>query len=468
MTTPVFENEAVKLFHGNCLDVLRDMPDNSVDSVITDPPYGLGNTTSAQVTETLGRWLNGEREFIPEGRGFMGRRWDAFVPPVAVWDEVYRVLKPGGHVAAFAGSRTLDLMGLGVRLAGFEVRDSLFWINGNGFPKSRDLTEPMEQFMAGDRAVAGPSADVYRVTGFLRHYRDKAGWTNKRIDEMFGTNGMAGHWCSRGSQPAVPSVRQWQRLKEVLGSPDDYDALVADLGAVERPEDWGTGEGDNRRFLGTVSTMTEMGPSQGWGTQLKPAHEPIWLARKPVKGSTTANVRAYGTGGLHIDACRVGDEARVNAPAGNKAGGSVYNMGVAGMPADAKGRETAGRWPTNVLMDEAMAAEADRQAGGIGADIFPVFRYEPKAGRHERPRVNGVEHATVKPLELMRWLCRLLTPAGGVILEPFAGSGTTLEAAALEHFQCVGIEAEADYLPLIKSRFDKPLEMPFELEGLTQ
>lgn len=439
MRSPHYENEAVKLYAGDCLDVLRELPDNSVDAVITDPPYGLGNTTSAQVAETLGRWLGGQREFIPEGRGFMGRRWDAFVPPVAVWDECFRVLKPGGHLAAFAGSRTLDLMGLGVRLAGFDVRDSLFWINGNGFPKSRDLSESMEKYLAGDRQQAGPSEDVYRVTGFLRAARDAAGLKNKDLDQMFGTNGMAGHWCSQGSQPAVPSVRQWGILKDRLGFSDELDTLVADLAATERPEDWGQGDGSEKRFLASLGPGGTAGGSQGWGTQLKPAHEPIWLARKPVKGSATANVRAYGTGGIHLDACRVQRDG------------------------DA---EQDGRWPPNILLDPAASAELAATNGADAAASFPVFRYEPKASKSERPRVNGVEHTTVKPLELMRWLCRLLTPPGGTILEPFAGSGTTLEAAALEHFQCIGIEREPDYLPLIESRFAKPLEIPFELEGL--
>jgi DNA modification methylase len=436
---PYFVDDSATVYAGDCLEVLRQLPDNSVDSVVTDPPYGLGNTTPDLVAETLTAWIAGDREFIPEGRGFMGRPWDAFVPPVAVWDEVGRVLKPGGHALVFAGSRTQDLMTLGLRLAGLDVRDTIMWAYGSGFPKSKDVTEAMGRFLAGERPASGIAPDVYRVTGFLKAARDAAGWTNRQIDEIFKTNGMAGHWTSQASQPSVPSVRQWEILKGLLGFGDEMDGLVADLGSTERPEDWGEGDGDDA-FLSTLRKNVEYANSGGWGTALKPAYEPIIVARKPVAGSITANVNAWGTGAFNIDGCRTGTE-------GGDAGG--------------------GRWPLNVLVDESQAAELNRQAPGERPGrFFPTFRYEAKASTEERPAVNGVSHPTVKPLELMRWLCRLVTPPAGVVLDPFAGSGSTVEAAVLERFRAVGVERQPEYLPLITSRLTKPLQPVLDFGAL--
>ncbi|QOP64941.1 DNA methylase [Arthrobacter phage Brynnie] len=433
-----YSNESVTLYAGDCLEVLRDLPDNSVDSVVTDPPYGLGNTTPALVAETVTAWLGGDREFIPEGRGFMGRPWDAFVPPVAVWDECLRVLKPGGHCLAFSGSRTLDLMTLGLRFAGFDIRDSIMWLYGSGFPKNRDVSDAMAAYLAGDVREVGAAPEVYEVTRFLKAARDAAGWTNRRIDEHFGTNGMAGHWTTQGSQPSVPSLRQWDELRDLLGFDEStVRPLVERLCSTERPEDWGQGAGDED-FLGSLKKNVEYASAGGWGTALKPAFEPVVVARKPVIGSITANVGNFGTGAFNLAGCRTGEE----------------------------GGEVGGRWPANVVLDESQAAELDRVSNEKPAQFFPVFRYEPKAPTSERPRVNGVSHPTVKPLELMRWLCRLVTPPGGVILEPFAGSGTTLEAAALENFRAIGIERQPEYLPLIASRFDKPLEPVFDFGAL--
>ncbi|ASR83216.1 DNA methyltransferase [Arthrobacter phage Abidatro] len=433
-----YSNESVTLYAGDCLEVLRDLPDNSVDSVVTDPPYGLGNTTPALVAETVAAWLGGDREFIPEGRGFMGRPWDAFVPPVAVWDECLRVLKPGGHCLAFSGSRTLDLMTLGLRFAGFDIRDSIMWLYGSGFPKNRDVSAAMDSYLAGDRPESGAAPEVYEVTRFLKAARDAAGWTNRRIDEHFGTNGMAGHWTTQGSQPSVPSLRQWGELRDLLGFDDSAVLpLVERLCSTERPEDWGQGEGD-ADFLGSLKKNVEYSSAGGWGTALKPSFEPVVVARKPVIGSITANVGNFGTGAFNLAGCRTGEE----------------------------GGEVGGRWPANVVLDESQAEELDRVSNEKPAQFFPVFRYEPKAPTSERPRVNGVSHPTVKPLELMRWLCRLVTPPGGVVLEPFAGSGTTLEAATLENFRAIGVERQPEYLPLIASRFDKPLEPVFDFGGL--
>ncbi|WAB09154.1 DNA methylase [Arthrobacter phage Eesa] len=433
-----YSNESVTLYAGDCLEVLRDLPDNSVDSVVTDPPYGLGNTTPALVAETVTAWLGGNREYIPEGRGFMGRPWDAFVPPVAVWDECLRVLKPGGHCLAFSGSRTLDLMTLGLRFAGFDIRDSIMWLYGSGFPKNRDVSGAMASYLAGDRPESGAAPEVYEVTRFLKAARDAAGWTNRRIDEHFGTNGMAGHWTTQGSQPSVPSLRQWDELRGLLGFEDSaVRPLVERLCSTERPEDWGSGDGD-ADFLGSLKKNVEYASAGDWGTALKPAFEPVVVARKPVIGSITANVGNFGTGAFNLAGCRTGEE----------------------------GGEVAGRWPANVVLEESQAAELDRVSNEKPAQFFPVFRYEPKAPTSERPRVNGVSHPTVKPLELMRWLCRLVTPPGGVVLEPFAGSGSTVEAAVLERFQCIAVERQPEYLPLIVSRFDKPLEPVFDFGSL--
>jgi site-specific DNA-methyltransferase (adenine-specific) len=141
----VYEGHGVTLHHADCLDVLRSLPDCSVDAVICDPPYGLANTDPAHVVEALTRWSQGDRDFIPSGRGFMGKEWDAFVPPPAVWDECARILKPGGHLLAFAGSRTFDLMALSIRFAGFEIRDSIAWLYGSGFPKSLDVSKAIDK-----------------------------------------------------------------------------------------------------------------------------------------------------------------------------------------------------------------------------------------------------------------------------------------------------------------------------------
>ncbi len=340
----------VDLRHGDCLDVLRQIPDESIHAVVTDPPYGLANTDSAHVVETLSKWFAGERNYLHSGKGFMGKAWDAFVPPPAVWDECFRVLKPGGHLLAFSGARTADLMGLSIRLAGFDIRDSIAWLTSNGFPKSGDL---------GKRA---------------------SGW-------------------------------------------------------------------------------------DGWSSQLKPANEPCLVARKPlhVGVTITENVLSNGTGALNIAATRIAyavDDATLEW--GKKYGGKLkadgqqyaQGLGASGLMGIGKMQGSVnlnGRWPTNVVANEGIAEE---MGPGV-SKFFPVFKYQAKASARERQGVNSITHPTVKPLELMRWLVRLVTPPGGTVLEPFAGSGTTVEAALLEGFNVIGIEREADYLPLIQQRIDR-------------
>lgn len=518
---PYFADDSVRLYLGDCLGVLPTLPDASVDAVICDPPCGLAGHHPTVIARALAAWLAGDRTHLPSGTGFLGRDWDVFVPPPAVWDECLRVLKPGGHLIAFAGARTVDLMTLSIRLAGFEVRDGLHWIYGSGMPEGQDIAKSIDRHR-DDRA------QVLQVTAWLAGARDDAGWTNKRIDGLFGFNGMAGHWTSGKTDASVPTLTQWGRLREAMGFDDtailplveELNGRVGSLGeAWSQREVTGRGhrvrrESDVQNVPLSAGGYNITAPAseaarrwQGWNTQLKPAHEPIVLARKSTGFNTTvANVLLHGTGALNIDGCRTGfREAWPLNQAGIGYGGSSGQ----GLVVDGG----MGRWPSNVVLThqplvdtdgqvigDACAdgcvpgcpvAEMDRQSGvrtsgqmragtprgnrsgwsgdmpaqtgaetygdtGGASRFFPVFRYQAKAPSSERPRLaDGTAWIAVKPLALMRWLVRLVTPPGGVIIDPFAGTGTTLEAAAAEGFTAIGIEREKDGADLCVQRMTR-------------
>lgn len=398
-----------------CLIGMRMMlADNSIDAVVTDPPYGLSK--QPDMNEVLRHWLNGD-DYVHTGGGFMGKTWDSFVPGPSIWKEVFRVLKPGGHLLAFFGTRTYDLGTLAIRLAGFEIRDQIDWVYGSGFPKSLDIS---------------------KATG----------------DE------------------------QWQ----------------------------------------------------GWGTALKPAHEPICVARKPLAGTVAENILQFGTGGMNIDSCRI--------PTEDKLGGGMVSKGrpkvsegwdrpwmhdaeitekkkieAAKKVADA---EALGRWPANFIHDgsdevvnlfPAKAGAAapvkgteqsevtngiygkfnDRVPGQFYSDTGSAARffYCAKASKSDRDEgvmlamVTGAEmtgrepdtdglnspragagrtsgarnnHPTVKPTALMQWLVRLVTPPGGKVLDPFTGSGSTGKACAIEGFDFIGFEMDPHYCEIAKQR----------------
>lgn len=422
------------IIHGDCLEELKKLDDSSVDAVITDPPYGLSNTKPAQVADVLAAWVTGDTEAVPAKKGgFMGKDWDSFVPPPAVWEECMRVLKPGGHMAVFAGARTQDLMGLSIRLAGFEIRDTLGWVYGSGFPKSHSIGKAIDKAAGAEREVVGryQSPDG----------RDRAAASNA-VGAVYGRDGR--EWNKPLTSPATPEAEQWD----------------------------------------------------GWGTALKPAIEPIILARKPLDGTVAANVLAHGVGGLNIDACRVPTDEDLGAA--GKGVQTFSNQVFGGGLGVSSGRSNAagGRFPANVLLDEHAAKEMDEQSGitkdgyhvgrnrnpgevsneiygarkkdtsdggyggqGGASRFFPVFKYQAKAPKKERPviiREDGtkVQHPTVKPLKLMEWLVTLITPEGGTILDPFAGTGTTLQAATNKGFRPIGIEADADYIQLINQRME--------------
>ena len=367
------------IIHGDSLEELRALEDESIDAVVTDPPYGLGNTSPAQVTECLKAWSSGQT-WTPKGRGFMGKSWDAWVPPPELWREVFRVLKHGGHALVFASSRTQDLMSISLRLAGFEVRDTLQWLYGSGFPKSHNVSKAIDGMYGAEPIVIG---------------------TEIRYNEPSG----------------IVKVNQGEKtkIKRKLTAP-----------ATEQVEQW-----------------------RGWGTALKPAYEPCILVRKPLSGSVAQNVLTHGCGGVNIDACRIDtDEVRVQGAqqstgatnmGGSREGGKVYDKG---------------RWPANVILDEEAALALDEQTQQNTSRFF----YCPKANKAEREEglitdeARANIHPTVKPIALMRYLCRLITPPNGTILDPFTGSGSTLCAAALEGFNPIGIEREAEYVEIARAR----------------
>lgn len=437
-----------------CRAGMRALPSNSISSIVTDPPYGLSKHPNMQ--EVLKHWLAGD-DFTSNGRGFMGKEWDSFVPCPATWREAYRVLKPGGYLAAFAGSRTQDLMATSLRLAGFHLVDCLFWFYGSGMPKSMDIAKAFDR-RKHDRD------QILTVTAWIAKTRDANGVTNKAIDEAFG---MAGHWTSQASQPSVPTLEQVPRLSRVLGvdePPEDIKRLLLELNAAKgQPgENWAKREvigkhekcaptagwrqtyqgGNAEAGLITKSHSDIAKQWEGWGTGLKPCYEPIILCRKPLDGTFANNIENHGVGGLNIDGCRLPD---------------------------------GGRWPPNVMHDGclpepmdryfycAKATRADRDAGleafeHVSAGEVTGGRAEGSVGinngRAGAGRTSGGKntHPTVKPTDLMRWLCRMVTPPGGTVLDPFSGSGSTGRGAVLEGFNFMGFELDVEYARIANAR----------------
>lgn len=405
-----------RLHRGDALDVLRGFPDNSVDSIVCDPPYGLR---------------------------FMGRHWDYDLPIVDTWRECFRVLKPGGHLLAFAGTRTQHRMAVRIEDAGFEIRDMIAWMYGSGFPKSLDVSKAIDKAAGAVHEVVGKRTDGRYAHGFSEQAK-------KALGGVVASESATGFSGEMGviTAPATPDAAKWQ----------------------------------------------------GWGTALKPALEPITVARKPLDQKTVAaNVLAHGTGAINIDACRVPLTGAADAaefennhrvterlpqsydgePLGLHDGGWKQRVGDAVIP--------EGRWPANVIhdgSDEVVSAfpanagaaapvkgneassvhknaygERERVAGTFFGDAGSAARFFYAAKASRKDRGEGNNHPTVKPTDLMRYLCRLVTPAGGVVLDPFVGSGSTGKAAVLEGFQFIGIDRDADengeplgYLDIARAR----------------
>src|SRR5690606_27448869 len=319
----------IRVIHGDSIEAMRAMPEASIDAIVTDPPYGLG---------------------------FMGKAWDD-LPPGEEWArECLRVLKPGGHLLAFGGSRTWHRLAVAVEDAGLEIRDSIAWLYGSGFPKSLDVSKAIEKAERGEL-----------VRAKLLYFAAARGINGRWLESRGVADAKSfADWTTGGH---VPSDRNWQIVKDALEvTPEEEAAFEREViteGRSRAGDGTVYGLGHSGRQLGGAVTDAAK-QWQGWGTALKPAFEPIVVGRNPLVGTVAANVLAHGTGALNIDACRVGT-----------------------------GSTAAGRWPANVVLDDSQAAEI-----GDPAKFFPTFRYESKAPKRERPVVDGVAHPTVKPLAL--------------------------------------------------------------------
>ena len=414
----------ITLLQGDCLDKLKELEDNSVDSVVTDPPYEIG---------------------------FMGKGWDdsGIANNPELWKEVLRVLKPGGHLLSFSHSRTYHRQAVAVEDAGFEIRDQILWIYGSGFPKSHNIGKAVDKLQGNEREVVGETK-------------------GKGYSSMQEKN------LEQGNRPYV----------------DGLPYEKADRTLTKGNSDW-----------------------EGWGTALKPAHEPIVMARKPLSEKTVAqNVLEWGTGGINIDGCRIGtDEDTSRKPTSTQNSityGKSKMMGGNG--------HSEGRFPANIIFDEEAGKILDEQSGVSkssvrkggkgGSGIYEGgfgdgatggftdtggasrFFYCPKASKKDRnegcdeleekvstqqfmggmdnimhsdgsirknaPILNKNSHPTVKPTDLMAYLIRLVTPKGGIVLDPFMGSGSTGKAAVREGFDFIGIEREDEYMEIAKTRIE--------------
>lgn len=425
--------------------------DNSVDAIVTDPPYGLSK--QPDMAEVLRHWLAGD-DYVHGGSGFMGKSWDSFVPGPAVWKEVIRCLKPGGWAVVFAGSRTQDLMALSLRLAGFEIMDTGMWLYGSGFPKSMDISKAID----AQDAVEAQRARRLKFTEWVR----STGVTSGQINAATGTN-MGGHYTTAAAQPAIMTREHLEMCRPLFGEIPEWVELEADLRSVESQnmkdrEVVGKSTQSIQGFKPTGSEKTGYASEfnitapatdaakqwQGWGTALKPAYEPFILCRKPLDGTYANNVLTHGCGALNIDGCRV--------------------------PSD----EQLGRWPANVIttdLDEpwakyfycAKASKRDRDEGlehMRQVSAAELTGRKPGSAGLNNPRASTQAdgrrniHPTVKPTDLMRYLCKLVTPSGGLVMDPFSGSGSTGKAATLEGFQFIGFEMDEKYAEIANARIE--------------
>lgn len=478
-----------QIIHGDCIEVLKTLEENSVDAVVTDPPYGLS---------------------------FMGKKWDYEVPSVAIWEECLRVLKPGGYLLSFAGTRTQHRMACNIEDAGFEIRDMIAWVYGSGFPKSLNIGKAID-----NRRVKNFDG----VRSFLKKQIKSSQITHNELLNKLGLkegSGLITHWTTENnrSYQILPSIKQWEKLKEILKFGNDYDDDITKyerevvgikkslaLPISQEIKGWG----EKKDYDITLPATEQAKQWEGWGTALKPALEPITVARKPLSEKSVAeNVLKWGTGGINIDGSRVGTEVLPEQKAGQALIGTFERENMV-TP------ERTGRFPANFIHDGsdevvslfpntksgsrkaqpqkegswnavgikfrdtfacegsegsasrffycAKASKAERNMGCEGLEEKNIDYGERKGqnnspirpdGSERKPNISNNNHPTVKPIALMEYLVKLVTKEGVLVLDPFAGSGSTLIACKSLKRNYIGIEKEEEYLKIAEARLKDP------------
>lgn len=442
---------------GDSLEILKTLPSNSVDSLVTDPPAGIG---------LLGLDWDKDKGGKAE--------WIAWL--ASVMRECHRVMKPGSHGFVWAIPRTSHWTATALEDAGFQVKDVVTHVFGSGFPKSAAIDKAI------DRAKYSDTDLLFRATNWIRERRNELGLTNKELDEVAGVKGGACHWTALPpqGQPHIPTKERWDRLETILGPPPSWlKELIKP--SHELGENWKTREvvGQHTRDAGGIGGMIFRGTNRditeptseeskkwkGWGTALKPASEHWILIQKPISEHNIAsNVKKFGTGGLNIDASRIPVHGKIPSTTNLdfRDGGFLWDTAERSK-SSVYHQHPGGRYPANLFVTrsngpDCPARELNDQSEQETevAEYFKNFKpetpffYCKKPGKSEKGFDNA--HPTVKPLRLMRYLCTMLTPPGGTVLDPFMGSGSTGVGALFEKFRFIGIERDETYHQIAERR----------------